>query len=340
MENFTPEGEMGTPLPATTVTQPSLPSGRMFRQAAWSFIGANFWRLVVVTAVSLLVSAVTIIGTLLLQSLVEQEVATITLYGAATVVALVSVVTSVFTLSLMAVTTVAAKEVSLRNILARTMTLIWPLSITVFLSYAVMGAGFLLLIIPGIIVSVLLVPVLWVVTDEGLTLRAALIRSMALVSGRWWAVTGRLLLALLLVLLLSIGFVLVGLLLVPLFFALSFVNLFAAAILSGLLALGLYIVVSTVLGFYLLRYSYELYVGLRDTVTSGQVSWWQGTPLTVLMIIGVCLGAAYLVAMPHIMIEDLRGDEEVLPEEFLEWEERNPDFLEAIEQELLQVEAI
>ncbi len=77
---------------------------------------------------------------------------------------------------------------SLKNSIAATLSVFW---LTVLYMSIIMG-GFILLIIPGIILSVWFVFSLYVLIDTGERGMVALIKSRELVRGSWWGVVGRL----------------------------------------------------------------------------------------------------------------------------------------------------
>ncbi|MDZ4347398.1 MAG: hypothetical protein U1E51_33735, partial [Candidatus Binatia bacterium] len=78
------------------------------------------------------------------------------------------------------------------------------------LSSLVGAGGFVLLIVPGIIVSVMVIFAVWVMAIEGLRGRAALLRSRSYVKGRWWKIFWRLIVIAILGLLLSFVFLGLG----------------------------------------------------------------------------------------------------------------------------------
>lgn len=302
-----------------------LPSFGTLWGRSWSFVGANFWRLMLVSGVSVLLSMPPIVMSLYLQTLVDGgESRELVVYGLAGVSTVLFLAGSMLTLAVMSVTTVSGHSIAVKNVIHEVLRLLVPLSVVTFLVYAVIIAGFLFLIIPGLVLMILLLPAMWVVVAEGLTARAALERSMALVSGRLWSVAWRFSLVLFVVCLAFMVALMVVLMLFPLFFMLSMLDLLAVTVVGGALLFVGYTILSGLLGFFFLRFMYELYLGLVATVAPAARSWWQGRVLSVLLPIGMVFAALYILASPYLTVEDMKNVpiEEM---EFSTWLEANPE---------------
>ncbi len=304
MENEPQHTETSTQLmPATT--KPVITSGRQLLRQSLGFTFANFWPLF---AISLLAGLVALPGLILAFYLGTQLEAPLAVqYGLALLVTVLSLVGSIVGMAMATRATMHAGEWRLSAILGSLGTLWWPLSLTIFFAYAVMGAGFLFLIIPGIAFTVFLLPIMWVVAVEGLRGQAALVRSIALVSGHWWTVFWRLF---------FLGFVclvafVLGLLAVIVFspaaFFLYMINETLALIVSVAGAVVVYLVTATFATFVMMRYSLLLYEDLVQATTVEKVpSRWSGWPLTVFLVIGSIIGVLYLIALPYLTLEDMR----------------------------------
>jgi hypothetical protein len=173
---------------------------------------------------------------------------------------------------------------------------------------------------------------MWVMAVEGLTARAALERSIALVSGRWWSVWWKVTVAILFLLASMLLLVLAFALAAPALFIVGVANMMAAAIVGGVVAVLVYITLISLATFFITRYTYELYCGLAATVSLEAKSWWQGLPLSILIPIGTVFGIIYILAMPYLAVQDaqtraestLQFDEEEI--DFDAWLEANPEF--------------
>lgn len=320
MENEPQHIETSTQ-PAPTTTKPAITSGRQLLRQSLSFTFSNFWPLF---AITLLAGLVTLPGLILAFYLGTQLEAPLAMqYGLAILVTVLSLIGSIVGMALATRATMHAGEWRLSAILGSLGTLWWPLSLTIFFAYAVMGAGFICLIIPGIAFTIFLMPIMWVVAVEGLQGRAALVRSIALVSGHWWAVSWRFgFLGLVCLLALLLGFLAV-LLLSPAAFFLYMINETLAIVVSVAGALVAYLVAMTIGTFVMMRYSFLVYEDLVACAPTAPVpSRWSGWPLSVTLIVGVVAGILYLIAMPHLTLEDMRANSD----EPVPWEASMTDF--------------
>ncbi len=313
-------------------TQPSeLPGiGTLFGRT-WSFIGNNFGRLLFVSVIGLLVNIPGVVASFYLGSMAQTEKELVPLLIVASLSTVLSLIGTVISMVLVSATTVAGTTMSIKELIRYALRLWWPLTLTVFFAYAVMFAGFVFLLIPGVILSVLLIPTVWVMVVEGLTGRAALERSIALVSGRWWTVWWKVTVAILfLVIALLLG-VLALALVAPLFFMVGMANMVVAAIVGGVLIV-LYVTVVSTATFFMMRYTYELYLGLAATASPETKSWWQGLPLSIFIPLGMLFTIIYLIAMPYLSVLDVQKavESDVMFDaedvDFDAWLEANPEF--------------
>jgi hypothetical protein len=273
-----------------------------------------------------------VVASFALQSFAQAEQELVPVLVVATVVTVLTLIGSVVSMALVTATTVAGKTMSINETFRYALRLWWPLTLTVFFAYAVIFAGLVFLLVPGLILSILLLPVMWVMAVEGLTARAALERSIALVSGRWWSVWWKVTVAILFLLASMLLLVLAFALAAPALFIVGVANMMAAAIVGGVVAVLVYITLISLATFFITRYTYELYCGLAATVSLEAKSWWQGLPLSILIPIGTVFGIIYILAMPYLAVQDaqtraestLQFDEEEI--DFDAWLEANPEF--------------
>lgn len=320
MENEPQHIETSTTPVAMPVGQ-TITSGRQLLRQSLGFTIANFWPLFLISLLSGLAALPSLILALYLETQLETPLAV--QYILAVLVTVLSVVGSIAAMTMSTRATMHAGEWRLSAILGSLGTLWWPLSLTIFFAYAVMGAGFIFLIIPGIAFTIFLMPIMWVVAVEGLRGKAALVRSIALVSGHWWAVSWRVgFLGLVCLLALLLGFLAV-LLLSPAAFFLYMINEILAIVVSVAGALVAYLVAMTIGTFVMMRYSFLVYEDLVACAPTASVpSRWSGWPLSVTLIVGVVAGILYLIAMPHLTLEDMRANSD----EPVPWEASMTDF--------------
>ncbi len=299
----------------------TITSGRQLLRQSLGFTFANFRPLFLISLLSGLVALPSLILALYLETQLETPLAI--QYSLAILVTVFSLAGSIAAITMSTRATMHAGEWRLSAILGSLGTLWWPLTLTIFFAYAVIGMGFIFFIIPGIAFSVFLLPIMWVVAVEGLRGKAALVRSIALVSGRWWSVFGRLLF-LMLVCLLALSLGLLAVLLVsPAAFFLYMISETLALAVSMAGALMVYLVAATFGTFVMMLYSFLLYEDLvRLSGGEKSPSRWSGWPLTALLIVGTIIGVLYLMALPHLTLEDMRESEE----EPLPWETSVKEF--------------
>jgi hypothetical protein len=109
----------------------------------------------------------------------------------------------------------------------RLLSLLWLGIITTLM----IGVGLVLFVIPGVYLFVALAFVIPVLLLEGLRGMAAVSRSMSLVTGRWWATFGRLLVGLILIIV-----------------AVFLVNVIGSAITHGVSSVSLYLIINGIVG--------------------------------------------------------------------------------------------
>lgn len=306
MENEPQHVETST-LPPAAPTSQTLTSGRQLLRQSLSFTFTNFWSLFLISLLGGLVALPSLFLAFFLETKLDTPLAL--QYGLAILVVVLSLAGSIVSMSMATRATMHAGEWRLSAILGSLGTLWWPLSLTIFFAYAVMGAGFIFFIIPGIAFTVFLLPIMWVVAVEGLRGKAALMRSVTLVSGHWWTVSWRLgFLGLVCLLAVVLGFIAV-ILLSPAAFFLYMINEILALVISVLGALIVYLVTATFATFVMMRYSFLLYEDLAKIAPANKkTSRWGGWPLSSLLIIGAIIGVLYLLSLPYITLEDMRNN--------------------------------
>lgn len=82
------------------------------------------------------------------------------------------------------------RSLTLSQAMPKNASEVWRFGITMLIMVLCVLAGFVLLVVPGLIVTVRLSYVPYLVIDEGLSGTAALERSWALTAGRFWEVAG------------------------------------------------------------------------------------------------------------------------------------------------------
>ena len=93
-----------------------------------------------------------------------------------------------------AVAAVAGEDLGVRRSYRFAVGRVWPLFLVLVLSWLLTMLGFVLFVVPGIVVGVLLAVSVPALVVEGTRVRDALLRSWNLVGGRWWHTFGTLLL--------------------------------------------------------------------------------------------------------------------------------------------------
>lgn len=322
------------------VNQTSLATFKELWSRTWSFIGGNFWWLAGVMLLAAILSVPGIVGQFLVGFGVGSDWGDVNLYGLAIAVALVSIVSSVFLQLILIQAAAYGRSHTIVSMFKQAGTLFVPFAVTSMMAYGAMAVGFLLLIVPGIILSAYIIPITWVMVSEKLSYRTAVLRSIDLVRGRWWYVTWKISLALIVALLCVLGALLLALVVSPLFFTLFLLEGTLAIVLAAVTAGVSYITLIGLLTMFLMRFSYELYESLKANYLPHEKNlWWQNTPLKVMMVLGCVIGVAYVCALPFIMVTDARSaledglsDQEYIPSEaeagFEEFLQENPDFLE------------
>lgn len=318
MENEPQQSETSTQLVAAPHV---IMSGRQLLRQSLNFTLGNFWPLLLTSMLSGIAALPSLLLAIYLDT--QLEASTAVQYALAILVTVLGLIGSIIGMAIATRATMHAGEWRFSAILGSLSTLWWPLSLTIFFAYAVVGVGLIFFFIPGIAFTVFLLPVMWVVAVEGLRGKTALVRSVALVSGHWWTVSWRLgFLGLVCLLVFVLGSIAV-ILLSPAAFFLYMINATLAFVISVLGLLILYLVTTTFATFVMMRYSFLLYEDLVKIAPVNQVtSRWGGWPLTVLMVIGSVIGVLYLIALPYLTIEDMREstDEPML------WETTVEDF--------------
>ncbi len=320
MENEPQQIETSTQ-PAIAATKPVITSGRQLLRQSLGFTFTNFWPLFAISLLSGLVALPSLILALYLDTQLDSSLAV--QYGLAILVTVLGLVGSIASMTMATRATMHAGEWRLSAILGSLGQLWWPLSLTIFFAYAVMGAGFIFFIIPGIAFTVFLLPIMWVVAVEGLRGKAALVRSITLVSQYWWTVFGRLCFLGLVCLLAFVAGLLAVVVFSPAAFFLYMINETFALIVSVSGAVAVYLVTATFATFVMMRYSLLLYEDLVQATTVEKTpSRWSGWPLSVFLVIGSLLGVLYLLALPYLTLEDMREN----TDEPLPWEASLEEF--------------
>jgi hypothetical protein len=93
-----------------------------------------------------------------------------------------------------AVAAVAGEDLGVRRSYRFAVGRVWPLFLVLALTWLLTMVGFVLFVVPGVIVGVLLAVSVPALVVEGTRVRGALVRSWSLVAGRWWHSFGVLLL--------------------------------------------------------------------------------------------------------------------------------------------------
>ena len=93
-----------------------------------------------------------------------------------------------------AVAAVAGEDLGIRRSYRFAVGRVWPLFLVLVLTWLLTMLGFVLFVVPGIVVGVLLAVSVPALVVEGTRVRDALVRSWNLVGGRWWHSFGTLLL--------------------------------------------------------------------------------------------------------------------------------------------------
>lgn len=322
MENEPQHIETSTqPAVVPAVTPHSISSGRLLLRQSLRFTFANFWSLFLISFLSGLLALPSLVLALYLGTQLEAPLAL--QYALAILVTVLSLASSIATMTMATRATMHAGEWRVSAILGSLSTLWWPLSLTIFFAYGVMGAGFIFFLIPGIAFTVFLLPIMWVVAVEGLRGKAALVRSIALVSGHWWTVSWRLGFLGLMCLLAFVLGLLAVVVFSPAAFFLYMISETLAFVVSLVGAILIYLVTATFATFVMMRYSLLLYEDLVKLATAEKTpSRWSGWPLTVLIVVGSVIGVLYLIALPYLTIEDMReSTDEPAP-----WEAAVEDF--------------
>jgi hypothetical protein len=182
-----------------------LPGAVDLFQNGWAFALRRF------DLVALLAAPFAVLGVLnyLLDSTVYDQQTPVLIGGMALVLAAVFYFVNLATL-LFAVSKVDERSVGYSEALTWAKRHGWGLALVYLLSALVLMGGYVLWIIPGVIVSMYIFFAQYVFAEEGITGMAALLRSRDLVRNNWWAIAARLFLLGLLSLLLYFAYVLVA----------------------------------------------------------------------------------------------------------------------------------
>jgi high-affinity K+ transport system ATPase subunit B len=91
-----------------------------------------------------------VVASFALQSFAQAEQELVPVLVVATVVTVLTLIGSVVSMALVTATTVAGKTMSINETFRYALRLWWPLTLTVFFAYAVIFAGLVFLLVPGI----------------------------------------------------------------------------------------------------------------------------------------------------------------------------------------------
>jgi hypothetical protein len=311
--------------PVVTVTLPTF--GQLWSRT-WEFIGGHFWRLAGIVILSFLVTAVGYSLTALLHYGAAVDWALPQLYLIAVLSSILMLTTAAFAQLLLILGVAYDHELSLGDLIRRSRMLFLPYIATLFLTYAAVIGGFALIIIPGLIMSFLVAPVFWVVAKEGLSYRAALDRSIALVEGRLAYVVGKFLLVIILCILSLLTFVLAAMVIAPLSFLVIMMHETFGFVLAGVLGVTVYVGYFGIVTIFMLRFLYEIYIALVGTYVEHPASRWRGMLLTVMLAIGSVIGVLYLLSTPFTAVEQATK-----PMEWGDFGEHSPES-DRVEQEI------
>lgn len=288
-----------TPLPlettvnaAVTTAPVALPKFSTLFKNSWRWLFGDIKRLVVLIA-ALLLAVIASIGVELFNPA----------YGSTYPLTftdfipllLVSCVSFIFTMVMytLVVTAVALPvNFTWSDVWVKTKKLVWPLMVVVFALSLMVMLGLFALLIPGLALMLYLYVAPWVVVEEEMTGKQALLRSVDLVRNRFWYVGGQLLLlglvflpVIILAMAIAIGsayFFLMGagsdvsIALIIIGFTSAFIILYALPMLLSL------------------RFMYELYRGLVVSyVPQTRPLWWQGGLFSV--VYGLALGLTAVI---------------------------------------------
>ncbi len=236
------------------VVTDTLPTFGQLWSRTWEFIGGHFWRLAGIVILSFLVTAVGYSLTALLHYGAAVDWALPQLYLIAVLSSILMLTTAAFAQLLLILGVAYDHELSLGDLIRRSRTLFLPYIATLFLTYAAVIGGFVLLIIPGLIMSFLVTPVFWVVAKEGLSYRAALHRSIALVEGRLSYVVGKFTLAVILCILSLLTFLLAAMVMAPLSFLVIVMHETIGFVFAGVLGVTVYVGYFGIVTIFILRF--------------------------------------------------------------------------------------